>query len=439
MPVSPLKQREIAFAREASFGAGIPDWDAVLANGGKIYVTSVEPNLREEKIANENLRRRASDKPEGIFALKKAEPSFETYAYGVPAGSLAADQGQAARIVLDECLLNALQGEVLGYRAAVTGGVAGAPTLESGAADAQPANSWGFFYDPSSAVGHFRKIASVNVPGGDNTYTMASGHDLPIVPAGGQVCYAAVHHFPHWDLLEDHTAAQVTGAMFVRGKHPAHVHEVQGVRLGLELGEIAAGTPTKFLWSGMGVDFTDPERYDPAHADPLALPTFGGTPEGMPAHVPGRGTSTRVWIANVGATLAGQQFWGSISAQLGIVPDSEDGPNARNGIHGFSVTTDSYDGGGVELMVPRERFWKEDFRAGVEKHLLIQIGDQPGNTRFIYFGRLSFRSEPEDGDHKGRDAYMLKFDALEPDVDVSAMTPTQAHRARAKFELGRVG
>jgi len=71
--------------------------------------------------------------------------------------------------------------------------------------------------------------------------------------------------------------------------------------------------------------------------------------------------------------------------------------------------------------------------------MLIQIGDQPSNTWWVYFPRLSFRSEPTDGDHRGRDAYSLAFDALEPNIDVSALTTAAGHRARAKFEIGRVG
>lgn len=438
MPVSPLKQREIAVSREASFGAGA-DFDAI-TNGGKFYATEISAELVEPKTENENLRLRASDKFAGIFMPKTATLSFSTYHYGTSLNAL--DQAQAARLVRDELLLNALQGETRTYRAALSGGTVLVPTVEDGAgSDLQPAHSWGFFYDTTAGVGYARKIETVTVPGGgtDNSLVMRAGHDLPFDPVGGGVMHATCTHFPHWDLLEDHTAAQVTSSFFVRGKHPAHLHEVQGVRLGVEVGEISAGTPSMLMYEGVGVDFTNPERYVAGHPDPLTVPTLAGTPEGLPPSVPGRGTATRCFIADVGATLATQQFWGSISVSLGIAPDPSEGPNGRNGVHGFGVTAESYDGGGVELMVPREAYWKRNYRDESEKHMLIQIGDQPSNTWWIYFPRLSFRTEPTDGDHRGRDAYSLAFDALEPDIDVSALTTEAGHRARAKFEIGRVG
>ncbi|MGH1344333.1 MAG: hypothetical protein ACRBN8_22430 [Nannocystales bacterium] len=432
--VAPLKQREVAISRETSFGSGEDDWDAI-ATGGKFYALEVAPEFYENKTENENLRSRASDTPEGIVLPKTVACPLTTYLYGAQAP--AADQAQAARLVRDELLLNALQGETLGYRADITGGVDTAPTTTPGVSDAQASYTWGFFFDTSEGAGHFRKLTDVTLGGGgDNTANMAAGHALPFTPAAGDVMHATVVHFPDWDLLEDHAEPQVSHAIFIRGKDPAHIHEAQGIRFGVEVGEVASGTPTKLDFTAMGVDFTDPERYDGAD---LVVPTLAGTPEGNPSTVPGRGSTTRVWIADVGANLGAQQFWGSITPTLGIKPDPSEGPNGRNGIHGFGVSNESYDATGVEVMVPRERFWKTDFRAGTHKHMLIQVGDQPGNTWFLYFPRLELRDEPKDADHRGRDAYTLTFKAREANVSTIGLTTTEAHRARAKFEIGRVG
>lgn len=433
--VAPLKQRDIAISRETSFGSGEDDWDAI-ATGGKIYAIEAAPEYYENKTPNENLRSRASDTPEGIRVPKTVALALTTYLYGTD--TVAADHAQAARLIRDELFLNALQGETLGYRAPIAGGVAAAPDIEDGASSAQASFSWGFFYDTSEGVGHFRKMTSLTVAGGgaDNTCNMAAGHDLPFAPAAGDVMHATVVHYPHWDLLEDHAAAQVSHTVFIRGKHEAHIHEGQGLRFGLEISEIASGSPTKANFGGAGVDFTNPERYDGVD---LTVPTLAGPVEGMPATVPGSGTTTRVWIADVGAALAPQQFWGSINVTLGVKPDPTEGPNGRNGIHGFGVSEDSYDAAGLEVMVPRERFWKTDHRAGTHKHMLVQVGDQPGNTWFIYFPRLEIGEEPKEADHRGRDAYTLTFKAREGDVSTTGLSVDAAHRARAKFEIGRVG
>ena len=110
----------------------------------------------------------------------------------------------------------------------------------------------------------------------------------------------------------------------------------------------------------------------------------------------------------------------------------------REGKHGYGITEDSYNGTGLEIIVPFDDSWIAAYHAETRYHMRVQIGRTVGDARFLYFPNLSFADTPEKVSVGGRDGLKLSFTALERDVAQGSMTAAQYHRARAKFVLGRV-
>lgn len=428
MPVNAI-QRTVALDREDSFGEGIDDWTSLSANGSMLYVIGLNTEgLQQAMLEDENIRRRASDERPMFLGLKSESSfSFEMYQHGDPNPS--ADAGvQGARLGRDDILLNGLGGEYRSYATEMVGGTTTAPTVTEGDLASQEAFSWGFFYDASAGTGAFRFIAAiVEGSGSPDTLTLAPGHPLPFTPAAEDPVYAVVSHYPDWDVLEDHAnGSHISNTMMLYGRHAEDTFEPRGVAFSVSLGPIESGTATKWAVSARCATFTNVED--------VAQPALTGAPSGQHGPVVGSGQTTICLIGNTGFNLATQQFQGQITVNLGIERDPDMGPNGLEGVHGFGISEASYASTSVELTVPFDASWFTDFRANTRKHMLIQVGDQPALSWFIYFPALSWAAEPKRISNNGRVSLTLSFKALEPFPDYSVTDM----RARAKFHIGRV-
>jgi hypothetical protein len=263
---------------------------------------------------------------------------------------------------------------------------------------------------------------------------MATGHEIPFTPAANDLVHAVSATFVDWDIAENYLdAGNDTLQILLRGRNADDFYHLIGVKPELQLGPITAGEPT-VLTTPMHTVYA-------LQGDELAInPALLQSLQGAPGAIVGAGSTTRCWLAPVGDTLATQQFLGTITVNLGIVPEKVMGPNGTEGVHGYRLTADSYDGTTVELTVDFDPAWRTAAEAGTEYHLLVQVGNEITRGPWaVYFPRLTFDDDVVLGaDGDAQRVSNLKFKALESTTSISGLTATQANRARAKVWLLRV-
>lgn len=438
-------QKRIAVALETGSLAAPAaiDYDAIASPGGLMAVTQADASgLKRARIENKTIPRRASDQPTMIQALRnEAMLNLTAYMAGQTSGHAAAG-ASATRDLLDLVIRAGWGGEYIGVSADVTGGSAAAPEVTEGQGGSLDDYGWGYFWDASESVGHFRQIASVAVSGGNpDTLTMADGHDLPFVPAAGDRVYAVIAHYVDWDVAENYAAAGHEALRILhRGRDDDDMFELYFAKPEIQFGAVETGQPT---------ELTIPVKCAYFQHDELTIdPSLAQQLQGSPGRVVGAGSTTRAWYANVGAALATQQFWGGIQFTPGVVPDQQTGPNGTEGVHGYGVTGDSYKASRLELTVPFDVQHRTDAEADQAKHFLLQVGNAITSGPWgLYCPRLTWVDDVEVGaEAQSRRSQTLRFQCEEaPDdaaaaggIDVTGMTDAVVHRARAKFILLRV-
>ena len=423
-------QQTMAFDRESTFGGGVADWDSLSANGSVYRCYDVDVSkIQQGKIENKNLKLRAGDNYAQVLGLKANDFGFKAYLHGSAAG--AAEGAQAAAIPQDELLYNALGGYLRGYGAGIAAGTAANPTVEDADGDNLAPYTFGFFFDDSAGVGYCRQIASIAEGVGSDTLTMSTGHTLPFTPdaGGADRLYACVEHWCDYDILEDHTHASHTSlAFFFKGKHTEYSVELEGCAVGVEPGPIEQGSLVELRFAGKAAssDLTG-----------ITQPDLTSTPAGIPGRVPGSGTATLCYLSVSSVDLAAQTFWGAIEPKFGAKKDPVQGPNGLEGIHGFGLTEDSYDAAGVDITVPFDDAFITAHEADTRYHLLVQIGNTPLNTVFVYYPMLELQSY-ERVSVGGRQGLKLMMRAIDRGIAQGTLTAAQWNRAQAPFVIGRV-
>lgn len=414
--------KTVAYGVESSLASGTADYDAT---GTIIHVTEINlDNLMQGVIENQNIKQRVTGTRAPILGLKASGFSFGMYFCGSETN--AAEGAQATVTHISPLLKNALGGQIAGYSAGLAGGSTTAPTVETGEGSANFGDYWfGFFYDASAGKGYFRQIASWST----DTATVASGHALPFTPDGGGAdrIYAAVVHYPDQDALVSYSDANhTTLSFFVKGAPGDNNYEIDGVKLSAELAGLEQGSLAMLNFEGQCVTFAN---------ENLTPPDLDSTPEGTAGHVIGSGTDTVYSWAATGVALASFEAW-SVAPQVGIKYQPVNGPNGQEGVHGFTGT--GYDDTMVTVTVPYSDDYAAEFRAGTERHLMVQIGTATTRSCFVYFPRLAYAKNPALGVSADLSSITLEFRALERELDVSGMDADDAELAQAKIVLGYV-
>jgi len=422
-------QRTVVFSRELTgFGQGVADWAAVqVGDGGPIRIFDLNISaLRQAMLEDKNYRRRAGGEFPMFGGLKNGQFSFSFYRAGNPATPAAAGV-QAGQRAFDELLFNAFGGESRGFAAAITGGTALIPTVTAANVATQDQQSWGFFRDISAPENsRFRRFTTTTT----GNMTLATGHQLPFVPVNGDVMTAAVVHNLRYEVIENN-ANNSSHTFLAMGQHVEDSIEARGVAFAIPSMTIEAGVPVELPVTALCASIVDMEG--------ITQTVITEVDQGQHAGVVGSGQATICEFANVGSNLASVQFTGQIAINFGIERDPMVGPNGLEGVHGYGITPGSYSGTTVDVTVDFDDNNVTQFRAGTEKHLLVQIGTGNTLTHGVYFPRLAWREEPERVDVNGRVYHTLRFKALEPEDDVSALSGSEVARVKAKFSLLRVG
>lgn len=426
-----------AIRREDSFQdtVSVGEWNSI-SNGGEIYVFDVDlSGVKTAMADNKNMKVR----PAATFAkyrtLKNCQVPFKMYAFPTGSGNNA-DVGNPAALLAaqDEIFINAFGGQTRAYAAGLTGGgTVTAPEIDEGDMDSTPDYGWVFHYDDSAGLGRPVAYSTVTDGGGgsDDTLNLLTGFET-LALHDDDVLYACVTYEPQWDIMGDYgNAAHYTHAEFYDMEDAEDLYEIRGVKYNIGQITITAGEPIEFECVAMAATFTETEDLSAVSL---------GTPEGSPGKVAGQGVATNCHIADVGGNIYDDttQFWDTITITIGVEYEARMGPNAQNGVHGFHPSVSSYDSTTVEITVPYDNAWLTDYRNGQNKHMLIQIGDLPADSRFFYFANLSWDDEPERTDVGGRSAMILRFRAQETTTALPGNSDAEDNRVRAKFVIGRV-
>lgn len=426
-------QKRVALALETGTltAPATIDFDAIPSPGGLMATTVVEDaEIKRAYIDDATIRPRASEGRRMLRGLRSGSSAqLAPYMAGHTSGHAAAGAAGAADLT-DLVLRVAWCGQVITGGGVIQSGAADEITLDTGEGDNFAAWTWGYFWDVSEGVGAFRMVESEAA----DVLTMATGHDVPFTPAADDLVYAVSDTYVDWEIAENYLdSGNDTLQILLRGRNADDIFHCFGVKPELQIGAITAGEPT-VLTTPMHVVYA--ETGDEVSINPALLQSLSGAP----GPIVGAGSTTTCWMAAVGQPLAAQQFLGSITVNLGIVPEKVMGPNGVEGVHGYRLSADSYDGTTVELVVDFDPAWRTAAEAGTEYHLLVQVGNAVTRGPWaLYFPRLTFQDDVVLGaDGDAQRVSTLKFKALESTTSITGLSASVANRARAKVRILRV-
>ena len=402
--MSHASPRDVAFFIETTFAVPPADWSA---SGVNIKV--IEPDVTGLDIAmieNENIIPRRFAKLEMIEGLKSAS-TFSTAIYFTAAGATAAEASQAVATPESDVIRSALGGRRLGWSIGAQGtGAVGAPDL-----DADPGftpGDWVFWYDASAGTGTYHRIESVGAGPG---FAATLLNDLPALPDdANDVAHAVIMHYPDERPMNDaNHANNTTLSWFVQGEDAEDRQEMSGCKPVISVDGITAGTPVKLTLEHAVT--TWPETM-PAK---VAIP---GDPSGIAPVVPGTGQATTVLMGDLGGPLSPVDCRGTIDIELNYSWSGVEGNCGTEGVKGYTADEVS---AGLTLRLRFDDDYLAEFFADQRKHVLIQIGNQPGDSIGIYFPDLEYAESPDRIDEGDQTSSELIFTAHEDPADTTGI------------------
>jgi hypothetical protein len=313
---------------------------------------------------------------------------------------------------------SALGGRRLGWSI----GADGIGTVTIPGTDADPGftpGEWIFYWDDSVGAGTLHRIES------STATTVTLLNDLPALPDdAADVLHASIQHYPDEPALNDATHANnTTLSWFVQGEDAEDRQEMSGCKPTISVDGITAGTPVKLTLEHAVTTW------------PEVMPakiTILGDPSGIAPVVPGTGQSTTVLMGDVGGPLAPVDCRGTIDVELNYAWAGVEGNCGTEGIKGY---TGSDVTAGLTLRVRFDDDYDAEFAADQRKHVLIQIGTQPGNTIGIYLGNLEYIESPDRIDEGDQTTSELTFTAHEDPADTTGLTGDELALRRAPVVL----
>lgn len=422
--VSHALPRKFAFYTETTFVTGGPaDW---VADGTFAYAIGPDiSGVMQETTENENNVLRPRAKHANIRTLKNASASFGLYMHSSPA--TAAEGAAAVTYHVAELLHAAIGGRDLGFAAAVVSdGAEVAGTIQIDADPGYVKGDWVYAFDTSAGVGEFYRVSAVTIIGAGPEHTLTLDRPQHFVPdvGGADTIRAVIDCYIHQAATTQHDhASHKTLQMLVQGDAADDVYECKGVKPAVSIEAITAGEPTKLSFDCLVTTFE--------LEDAVAAAFGAAIPVGEPGAVPGVATTTSFKMADVGAALVEVVARGSITVEPGVAYERVMGPNGHEGVHGH---VDDLGDTTVEVMVPFDTDFNSEFRAGVEKHLLCQVGNTT-DAWAVYLPRVEYGTEPARSDEGGLTTSALSFRGLENQTDPGALAGDNLEKWRSPFHI----
>lgn len=424
MAVAHEKTRYLAHFTETVFGTGGPaDWSV---NGTYFYVTNVDATgLVEAVVENENNVVDPRELHDNIPTLRQGNVTFGCYLHSKP-GTPAAEDAAATTYHLAELAYAALGGQDLGYAAAVV--TSGGEATNEIEIDTDPGYAVGDFvyYLSEDGIGEFYRITGI-AAGPPITLTVDRAVHVAVADRSTDDTLRAVIDVYVDGLVttqHDH-ANHKTLQMLVQGTLTDDVQIAKGCKPNLTIEPISAGVPCSLTFDLLCATFDA--------ADEATREDFGAAvPVGEAPLVPGRGTSTRFKMASVGDPLVEVVTRGQITANPGVVYERVESPNGLGGVEGY---VDTLEAGTLEVMVNFDSDYNADFRAGVHKHALIQVGDGADSIG-IYYPELEIAADPPRNDQGMLAGSTLQMRAhLNSVADGASLSGANLRKWRSGFHL----
>jgi hypothetical protein len=411
-------ERTAFYFEESTFGTAPADWD--VSGIPFLCVNPQVEGLAREMLENANYRQRALASYPLVKSLKNGTIGFGCYARGP--GVVAAEDSNAVTFALAQFVKNAWGGIRLGYATGIASGSAAAPVVDAGEGAEYLDGDWFFAYDTSAERGEFALVDSVS------TDTITLRFSLTFSPDGGgaDAAHAVIVGFPNRLAMvnKDH-ADHETGSFFFVGEEPDDLFQPVGVKLNITAVEgLTPNEAPMISFEGMCRTFPNPTT--------LTRPDTDVDPEGEAPLATAVGTATTVRIGTLAGALAeiapnSFAFTPGVASQpINALTD--------HGRAGYTLAQGTADASMLEIVVPYDPQWFDDFDDDVRKHVLLQIGDQPGEAFGIYFPHMQIAADPRRNVSDDIATITISLRPLEY-VEATSETGNQLEQYRSKAVL----
>jgi len=409
--------RTVSSLLESTFNSQTPDFDN---NGQEILCFDVDlSSLEQAKVENMNITPTVFSTHAMVLGLKSGG-TVSCAQYLTGSGTNAAEGANAVATELSNHLYAAWGGRSLNYAAGIDSNTTSAVDVDAGEGSNYEQGDLLYAYDDSAGKGYWHFAQGVS------TDTITFDRALEFTATTDDTIKGVIQCYPDTDALSSKGDTNYkTMAMAFKGVAAEDYWEVFGMKPSVEIDELTQGTlptlrftylVTSFLWETLTAD------------------ALSGTPEGEAPGVIATGDSFSLYIADVGSPLAKVACF-SVQPRFGVNHAQVNGPCGEEGVHGYIV--DGRPDPGLDVTVEFDDDYGTDYRAGTEKHALIQIGNQETGSVAIYFPRLEYSSEPRRSGESNV-SIDLTFRALENTASAGSLTGQDLARWRAPFHVGMV-
>lgn len=408
---------------EAEFGAGPGDWGA-----SGVPFLCIEPNLeavRQEALENANYRPRAFNGYASVPGRRNGELSFGLYWHGRGTASVAVEGANATSFVAPDFIRNAWGGRRLGRCSGVATATPGVITMDVGEGAQYRPGDWMFLVDPTdNNRGQFVRAASV--AGDAITTEFDAPVDLP--DDGSATSGGVIVGYLHTRALINRAHAEhVTHSILQVREADDDVVEARGVKFTLSgIESVESGGEPVLQFEGMATTHVNEGLTRPA--DPAA-----GAIQGDAPLVVGQGSDTFVQIGDLGSGLAAVEAH-AVTLTPGVSSAPVEGVNGLEGRHGYRGT--GFDGTRIEIVVPQDDAYQQEWEDRTRRHALVQIGTTQGRAVGVYFPNLLLAEDPAKTTTEDLATTTLIYEAYEFEGDqLGSLTGDALEQYRSKIQL----
>lgn len=412
----------IRYFEEGTFGSGPGDWSVQPA----FYC--LEPNLeeiRQEALENGNYRARAWNPHPMVPGRRNGTLSFGLYWHGRGTADVAAEDANATTFAAPNFMRNAWGGRRLGRCSGVDTHTGAAVAVDAGEGGSYRPGDWMFLMDPSdSNRGRFCRVESVATD--DITLLFAAPVDLP--DDGSATSGAVIVSFLHTRALINRAHAEHVTHSFHQVRDPQatdDVVEARGVKLNLTgIDAIESGGEPVLRFEGMSATHQNEGLVRPA--DPATI--AGDAPL-----VVSQGSDTFVSIGDVGSDLAVIEAH-AVTVTPGVASAPVEGVGGIEGRHGYHGT--GFEGTRIEIVVPHDDAFQQEWEDRTPRHLLLQIGTTQGRAVGLYMPNMLLAEDPMKSTSQDLATCTLVYEAYEFEGDeLSGLSGDALEQYRSKIQM----
>ncbi len=372
----------VRYFEESTFGSGPGDWAA-----SGVPFLCIDPNFEEivqESLENQNYRKRAWDPHAMVPGRRNGAGSFGLYWHGRGVSGVAAEAANATSFTAPNFVRNAWGGRRLGRCSGIASATTGAITMEVGEGAEYNPGDWMFLIDPNdSDRGRFVRVGSVAAD--VVTCEFAAPVDLP--DDGSATSGAVIVGYLHTRALIDRANGEHVTHGFLHNREATDdVVEALGCKLVLTgIDAIESGGEPILRFDLQSATHTNEGLTRPA--DPLT-----GAIEGDAPLVCSQGSDTFAMLGDVGGDLSVVEAH-AVAITPAVASAPVEGIGGIEGRHGYHGT--GFDGTSLEIVVPQDDAYQQEWEDRTPRHFLLQIGTVQGRAVGLYMPNMLLAEDPK--------------------------------------------